>query len=64
MVDDEYKDYIPLKNLPFTGITAYQYEPWEPGDPTRPNNVLIGCLDELDKVSLVGRNFDGSLRFG
>ena len=26
MVDDEYKDYIPLKNLPFTGITAYQYE--------------------------------------
>lgn len=47
---------IPLKNLPFSGLRAFQMEPWEEGDPTKPNNVLIGHLGMFDKVSMVGRD--------
>ena len=56
-------DFIPLKNLPDCGLTAYKYEEWKPGDPVKPNNVLIGCLGNLDRVSLVGRDLNGELMF-
>lgn len=57
-------DLIPLKNLPASGLKVFKYEKWEPGDPTHPNNVLISCLDNLDRVTLVGRTIeDGELLF-
>lgn len=56
-------DFIPLKNLPDSGLTVWKYEEWKPGDKTVPNNVLIRCIDNLDKVSLVGRGLDGDTYF-
>jgi hypothetical protein len=48
--------HIPLRNLPYSGLIAHYYDEWEEGDPTRPNNVLISQIDNLDKVSVVGRD--------
>lgn len=54
---------IPLKNLPFSGITAFKYEPWKPGDTIPVNNVLIACLGNLETVALVGRDINGEMYF-
>lgn len=48
-------NHIPLKNLPASGLIVWTYDKWKKGDPVSPNNVLIACIDNLDKVSLVGR---------
>ncbi len=56
-------DFIPLKNLPDSGLKVFKYDTWKEGDPIRPNNVLIAVLDELEMVSLVGRHKQGGMVF-
>lgn len=60
-MDDE---VIPLKVLPNAGIIAYQYVPTDEADPNIPaDNVLIGAIGRLKKVSLVGIDDNGEFYF-
>lgn len=62
MEDNE--DIVPLKSLPNAGIIAYQYSPTNDEDKNLPaDNVLIGALGKLKKVSLVGVDELGEFYF-
>ncbi|MAZ33877.1 MAG: hypothetical protein Tp178MES00d2C33159091_43 [Prokaryotic dsDNA virus sp.] len=45
---------IPLENLGDSGLVVHKYDEWKEGEPTKPNNVLIGCIDRLSNVAIVG----------
>ena len=45
---------IPMDNLGDSGLIVHKYEEWKEGDPTKPNNVLISCIDRLSQLAIVG----------
>lgn len=61
---DEEVDFIPLKNLPESGLTVYHYKN-KKGSPnkTEPDDVLVSGIGRFDEVSLVGRTKEGSFYF-
>lgn len=56
--NEEAINSIPTDNLGDSGLVVYKYEEWKPGDPHKPNNVVISCIDRLSNVAIVGVDKD------
>ena len=56
-------DFIPLKNLPLSGLTAYTFSPPRENGTAEPDNVLTAGFGRFTEVSMVGRTIDGKMWF-
>lgn len=56
-------DFIPLKNLPYSGLIAHSYLPQRENGTAHPDNVLVAGIGRFTEVSMVGRTIEGKMWF-
>lgn len=56
-------DFIPLKNLPFSGLISHEYKKQREDGTAEPDNVLVAGLGRFSDVSIIGRTLEGGMWF-